>query len=255
MLEHIFRLCIKRKESAGSEWRKPASVSECSPPGRISICHTAISVTVWRTTGRLSTKNRQWRRVYSSSRQRVAKSPNKWKDLEGAYGRWTSHQDLPYLINATSCKRCNPGMPQVVQIAVVGPSNSNGYENIVSSSELTRDDIHGWFLNISPDFRASKVQRRFSINARGGQRQWADSFLTNVHKQQTATCLTFRTSCFFVWYAFPLQYRLNTWLQREGAPTFVGCTTSCTERGGTCLTAASIKVVIFFAQRNQLKAT
>ena len=52
----------------------------------ISICHTAIFATVWRTTGRLSIRNRQWRRVYNSSREReFAKSPSNEKHLDCRY--------------------------------------------------------------------------------------------------------------------------------------------------------------------------
>jgi hypothetical protein len=97
VLERSFRVRILRKESAGSEGRKPASVSESSPPTRsITICHAAIFVTVWRMTGRLSTKNRQWRRVYNSSRERgFANSPSNEKTLNADMSNVTSGSSAP----------------------------------------------------------------------------------------------------------------------------------------------------------------
>jgi hypothetical protein len=89
-------------------------------PGRISILHTATFATVWRTTGRLWTKNRLWRRL---------KSPSNEKPLECRFGEREPGSSVPN--HCIRVKGCNPEMSQVGQIVVVGSCNSNGYENIL----------------------------------------------------------------------------------------------------------------------------
>lgn len=151
-------------------------------------------------------------------------------------------------------------MPQVEQIAVVGPCNNIGYENTFCLwSELMQDDIikchniHGWFLNIYSDFRVSNVHSRPSMNAWRGS-QWADSFLTNVHKHQTATRFSYGTSRFFV--RNPFLYRTgHTRGYNAKAPTFLSYTAPCVQHDVNRVTANSRAMFIFFSHRRQLMAT
>jgi hypothetical protein len=58
-----------------------------------------------------------------------AKSPIKQKILECRFGEREPGSSVRN--HCLRGKGCNPGMPQVEQIVVVGPCNSNGYENVL----------------------------------------------------------------------------------------------------------------------------
>lgn len=235
----VYALCGRKAQAASDESLRRFPIPHRRStvlPGCVSIYHTGIFVTVWRTTGRLSTRNRQWRRVYNSSRERDSKKEcllNRLQMKKPQMQVWrTSHQDLLYLITASAYKCCNLWMRQ---FATDGCRWTVEQYRLWKQSfvikKITRHDIikchniHGWFLNTSPDFRASNAQRCSSMTAWRG-RQWADSFLANAHKHLTATCSSYGTSCFFVWNA-PLSRRGYTRRYKEKAPTFVNYTTPC----------------------------
>ena len=128
----VYAFCGRKAQAASDESLRPFPSPHHRSTvlrGRISICHTAIFVTVWRTTGSLSTKNRQWQRVYNSSRESLLNRPPMKKPRMQVWR--TSHQDLLYLITASAYNCCNLAMRQLEQMAVVAPWNSIGYENTV----------------------------------------------------------------------------------------------------------------------------
>lgn len=93
----VYAFCGRKAQAASDESLRPFPSPHHRSTvlrGRISICHTAIFVTVWRTTGRLSTKNRQWQRVYNSSRE-FAKSPSNEKTSNAGMANVTSGSSVP----------------------------------------------------------------------------------------------------------------------------------------------------------------
>ena len=252
-----YAFCERKVQAASDEslYRFPSRHHGSTVlPGRISICHTAIFVIVGGMTGRLSTKNRQWRGVYNSSRERrFAKSPSNEKTSNAGMANVTSGSFVPNHCLRVQALQHGDAAARNRSLSLDRGTVSAMKTHFVLWSELTRDDIikchniHGWFLNTSPDFRASNVQRRSSMNAWRG-RQWADSFLTNVHKHQTATCSSYGTSCFFVWNAF-LSRTGYTRGYNAKAPMFVSYTRSCVEHDVNCVTADSRPKLSYFSHK------
>lgn len=195
----VYAFCERKAQAASDESlrRFPSPHHRNTVlPGRMSICHTAIFVTVWSTTGRYQPRtDNDEGSTTAHGREDLLNRPKmkKKKNSNTGMANVTSGSSVPNHCLRVQALQSGDTAARNISLSLDRGTTSTMKTNFILWSELTWDDIikwhniQGWFLSTAPYFRASTVQRRSLMNAWRG-RQRADSFLTNVRKYQTANC-------------------------------------------------------------------